>query len=74
MCFAHTDKGHMKKILITFAATTALWAGVVYSAVATEQVYVLSAANMRSLEEQFTDVYNAGKAAYIKWQRCQYGA
>jgi hypothetical protein len=61
----------MKKILITFAATTALWAGVVFGAMKTEQVYVLSAANMRSLEEQFTDVYNAGYAVYKQLQKCQ---
>lgn len=71
MCFAHTDKGHMKKILITFAATTALWAGVVFGAMKTEQVYVLSAQDMRGLEEQFAEVYNAGYAVYKQLQKCQ---
>lgn len=61
----------MKKTLITFAATTALWASVAYGADKLGYVYVLSASTMQSLVEQYEQVYNAGYAAYMAYQRCK---
>ena len=55
----------MKKILITFAATTALWASVAYGADKLGYVYVLSASTMQSLVEQYEQVYNAVKIPVI---------
>lgn len=61
----------MKKILITFAATTALWASVAWGADKLQYIYVLSPATIQSLAEQYEQVYNAGYAAYRAYQACK---
>jgi len=61
----------MKKIVLAIVLTSAAWLSAAYAAYATESVYVLSASQMRGLESQFTEIYNAGYAAYKELQRCQ---
>ena len=61
----------MKKIVLAILLTSAAWLSVAYAAYATESVYVLSASQMRGLGEQFSEIYNAGYAAYKELQRCK---
>lgn len=61
----------MKKILITIAATTAVYAAVVYSLLHFQYYFLLSQTDMGSLQEQFEQVYNEGFKYYKLFMICK---
>ncbi len=61
----------MKKMLITFAATTALWAALAGALVYTEQVYVLTKANVAAIEESFAGLYAEGYKYFMLYDKCK---
>lgn len=61
----------MKNILLTFAATTALYGAVVFALIHYNYIFLLSQADMASLQEQFEQVYNEGFKAYQLYLRCK---
>ena len=61
----------MKNILLTFAATTALYGAVVFALIHYNYIFLLSQADMASLQEQFEQVYNEGFKYFTLYLRCK---
>lgn len=75
MCYVTTThiKGYvcMKKALLVFAATTALWAALAGSLVYTNVLYVLTRSDMTNIEEAFAGLYQKGMEAYVAYMKCR---
>lgn len=61
----------MKKTLLVFAATTALWAALTASLLYTHVLFVLTRADVIALEESFANIYARGYEAYQLYMKCR---
>jgi hypothetical protein len=61
----------MKKTLLVFAATTALWAALTASLLYTHVLFVLTRADVIALEESFANIYARGYEAYQLYLKCR---
>jgi hypothetical protein len=61
----------MKKALLVFAATTALWAALAGSLVYYNILFVLTREDVRVLEHSFANVYARGYEAYQLYLQCK---
>lgn len=61
----------MKKTLLVFAATTALWAALAGSLVYSNILYVLTRSDVSALEHSFAEVYARGYEAYQLYMKCK---
>lgn len=61
----------MKKILLTFAATTALWAALVSGAVYTNHLWLLTKSDVQALEEAYENLYIRGYEMFLAYQKCK---
>lgn len=61
----------MKKALLVFAATTALWAALAGSLVYSNILFVLTRSDVSALEQSFAEVYARGYEAYQLYMKCR---
>ena len=61
----------MKKALLVFAATTALWAALAGSLVYSNVLFVLTRSDVSALEQSFAEVYARGYEAYQLYMKCR---
>lgn len=61
----------MKKALLVFAATSALWAAIAVGLVYTNVLYVLTRSDVVIIEEAFAGLYIKGMEAYTAYQKCK---
>lgn len=61
----------MKKIIITFAATSVAYAALVFGLLHFEVYYLLSQTDMHTVQEQFEQVYNEGYKFFQLYHLCK---
>ena len=61
----------MKKTLLVFAATTALWAALTASLLYTHVLFVFTRSDIMALENSFANIYARGYEAYQLYLQCK---
>ena len=61
----------MKKILMIIAATSAIWASVVFGLDYYNGVYILFSTTMESLVDQYASIYNAAHKLHQAYLQCR---